>query len=477
MAAALVYTLTVLYFEGVKGKAETATSTFSQRFSDIVTFNLGIVDFDGIEKAVTEFRQLNGEVSEVAVIVNNSIRHSSNRVNLNKPWVSDSGAYEFKVDLAAPAQGRQLSVAVRVPRTVVYERVQRSIKNFAALFIASIFLSGIFLQVAVSLQSARSTPPSPTAPAKDGAGGDIALILLKPLYFLGVFLDSLTYAFLPKFMQEAATASGMPESFASVPFTAYYLLFALSLIPAGNLTERYGPNRVIVAGLILAGASVLGLALPIGIFEMTGFRALAGIGQGLLLIGVQSYILNVASPDKKTQGTAIIVLGFQGGMLSGMAIGSLLVNSLHPQGVFIVAGGVGLVAALYTLDDAAAYRWKRAGHRRTACHDAAPRGRLQKRDHRRPVSQGDLLHRNSREGAADGCHQFCHSADPYTAAVPGGGHRPAHHALWAWRGRIHRRRFPPGRSQSQYPGDSVLGRHHERLGPHAGRTHGVEIRR
>jgi MFS family permease len=349
MAAALVYTLTVLYFEGVKGKAETATSTFSQRFNDIVTFNLSVSDFDGIDKAVNEFRQLNGEVSEVGVIVNNSIRHSSNRASLNKPWVSDSGAYEFKVDLAAPAQGRQLSVAVKVPRTVVYERVQRSIKNFAALFIASIFLSGVFLQVAVSLQGARSAPPAPAAPAKDGAGGDIALILLKPLYFLGVFLDSLTYAFLPKFMQEAATASGMPVSFASVPFTAYYLLFALSLIPAGNLTERYGPNPVIVSGLLLAGASVLGLALPVGIFELTGLRALAGIGQGLLLIGVQSYILNVASPDKKTQGTAIIVLGFQGGMLSGMAIGSLLVNSLLAQGVFVVAGGVGLVAALYTL--------------------------------------------------------------------------------------------------------------------------------
>jgi predicted MFS family arabinose efflux permease len=349
MAAALVYTLVLLYFGGVKGKADTAASTFSQRFSDIVTFSLAVSDFDGIDKAVNEFRQLNTEVSEVAVIVNGSIRHSSNKASLNRPWVSDSGAYEFKVDLAAPAQARQLSVAVRVPRTVVYERVQRSIKNFAALFIASIFLSGVFLQVAVSLQGARSAKSSSAAPTNDGAAGGIALILLKPLYFLGVFLDSLTYAFLPKFMQEAATTAGMPASFASVPFTAYYLLFALSLIPAGNLTERYGPNRVIVAGLLLAGASVLGLALPLGIFEMTGFRALAGIGQGLLLIGVQSYILNVASPDKKTQGTAIIVLGFQGGMLSGMAIGSLLVNSLQPDGVFMVAGGVGLVAALYTL--------------------------------------------------------------------------------------------------------------------------------
>ena len=174
MAAALVYTLVVLYFDGVKGKAETATSTFSQRFSDIVTFNLSVVDFDGIDKAVNEFRQLNAEVSEVAVIVNNSIRHTSNRATLNKPWVSDSGAYEFKVDLAAPGQGRQLSIAVKVPRTVVYERVQRSIKNFAALFIASIFLSGVFLQVAVSLQSARSAPPSPAAPDEGRAAAAIS---------------------------------------------------------------------------------------------------------------------------------------------------------------------------------------------------------------------------------------------------------------------------------------------------------------
>ena len=53
----------------------------------------------------------------------------------------------------------------------------------------------------------------------------------------------------------------------------------------------------------------------------------------MLFIGIQAYILAVASPEKKTQGNAIIVFGFQGGMISGMAIGSLLVNYLHPQGV------------------------------------------------------------------------------------------------------------------------------------------------
>jgi predicted MFS family arabinose efflux permease len=69
----------------------------------------------------------------------------------------------------------------------------------------------------------------------------------------------------------------------------------------------------------------------------------------MLFIGIQAYILAVASPEKKTQGNAIIVFGFQGGMISGMAIGSLLVNYLHPHGVFIVCAAIGFTTALYSV--------------------------------------------------------------------------------------------------------------------------------
>src|SRR5436305_15008900 len=173
--------------------------------------------------------------------------------------------------------------------------------------------------------------------------------MIKPAYFLAVFLDSLTYSFLPKFMQEAAAASGVSVGFASVPFTAYYLGFALSLIPAGVLCDRRGPKPVILLGLVLAAASVLALALPLGIWEMTALRAISGIGQGVLLIGVQSYILAVASPEKKTQGVAIIVFGFQAGLIAGLALGSLMVNSLGAKGVFMIAGGAGLANLVYSL--------------------------------------------------------------------------------------------------------------------------------
>ena len=141
----------------------------------------------------------------------------------------------------------------------------------------------------------------------------------------------------------------MSVGFASAPFTTYYLCFALSLIPAGTFCERRGSKPVILLGLLLAAGSVLCLTLPLGLWGMTALRGLAGIGQGMLLIGVQSFILAVASPEKKTQGAAIIVFGFQGGLISGMALGSLMVNFLSTAGVFVISGGVGIATLVYTI--------------------------------------------------------------------------------------------------------------------------------
>ncbi|MGZ9142395.1 MAG: MFS transporter, partial [Candidatus Binatia bacterium] len=50
----------------------------------------------------------------------------------------------------------------------------------------------------------------------------------------------------------------------------------------------------------------------------------------------------------KTQGMAIIVFGFQGGLISGMALGSLFVAFLNPIGVFAIAAGVGAAILVYT---------------------------------------------------------------------------------------------------------------------------------
>ena len=102
-------------------------------------------------------------------------------------------------------------------------------------------------------------------------------------------------------------------------------------------------------GLLLAGAGLFMLPLSSDFISVILARSLSGIGQGMLFIGVQSYILLMASPQKKTRGAAIIVFGFQGGMISGMAVGSLLVTYMGPEGVFTLSGIIAYVLAVYAL--------------------------------------------------------------------------------------------------------------------------------
>ena len=77
-------------------------------------------------------------------------------------------------------------------------------------------------------------------------------------------------------------------------------------------------------------------------------RALAGVGQGALFIGVQSYTLSNSAPERRTEAAGVIVFGYQAGMLSGMAIGSLLITHIGMTGVFSLGAVVALIAALYT---------------------------------------------------------------------------------------------------------------------------------
>jgi MFS family permease len=349
MAVIVVATLVNLYSDGVQGKAKAAAMNLSQRVADVVEFNIRFRDFSGLDRTFNDYRRLNPEISEAALILDGTIQITTDAAKVGKQWASDARTYEYLVEVARPDSPRRVTIAVSVPKDLVYSRVERSVRNFAALFVASAFMAGLFLQVASSMQRIREGGSSAPVANRARLGEETALIIVKPIFFLAVFLEHLTYSFLPQFMQQAASASGVSLGFASAPFTAYYLCFALSLIPAGHFADRHGPRVLIWLGLILASASVFGLVFPGGILEMTGLRALAGVGQGMLFIGIQSYILAVASPEKKTQGAAIIVFGFQGGMISGMAIGSLLVTYLHPQGVFVVSGAIGFATALYSI--------------------------------------------------------------------------------------------------------------------------------
>lgn len=348
MSAFVVATLISLYSEGVQTKTKALGQSLAQRLSDVVSFNLKIEAFDGLDRVFREYKRLNQDISEAALTVNGAIQVHTNASLVGRTWTTSSAFYEYKVDLSQPAvNANRVEVLVAVPAAVVYEQVLRTVKNFAALFVASAVLAWLIMQLAGTFQFLQmgSTASRPG----DLAQGRQSLELVKPIFFIAVFFEHLAYPFLPQFVVETLRQAGTSNSFVSAPFMAYYLCFAMALIPAGRYSERFGPRRVMIGGLVLAALGLFGLGVGDDIVSLTLVRALAGIGQGMLFIGVQSYILETAPPEHTTRGAAIIVVGFQGGMISGTAIGSLLVGYVGGHGIFALAGCLAVAVTIYAV--------------------------------------------------------------------------------------------------------------------------------
>mgnify|MGYP005629051561 FL=1 len=348
----VVATLVTLYAEGAQAKSKSMADTLGQRLANIVAFGLNIWEIDGIDDLLQDYRALNPDMAHASIIVDDIVRFHTDRSAAGKAWTSNPDHYEYISDMSQPG-GRNIKLAVAIPSDIVMRQSIRSIKNFAALFIASALMASVFLQIAGSMRRLgggdRASREDDDADPADGRS-DVALLnLVKPVFFIAVATEHLSYAFLPQYITQLADKLGLASEYASAPFTIYYLLFALSLIPAGHLSQRVGAKPMMFAGLALSGVGLYLLATAPDFALICLARALSGIGQGILFIGVQSYILDVASPERKTRGAAIIVYGFQGGMITGMAIGSLLVTHIGQESLFNVAACVAFVMAVYTL--------------------------------------------------------------------------------------------------------------------------------
>jgi predicted MFS family arabinose efflux permease len=118
-------------------------------------------------------------------------------------------------------------------------------------------------------------------------------------------------------------------------------------MPAGRYAEGGDLKRLIGWGAALSAAGMLMLALLPGFWALLAGRAVGGLGQGLLLIGIQSYLLSVVPPDRRTQGAAVQVIGYNGALISGSAIGALLAVFVGVHMVFAIAAAIGGLALVY----------------------------------------------------------------------------------------------------------------------------------
>src|SRR5258707_4225167 len=155
----------------------------------------------------------------------------------------------------------------------------------------------------MSVQNA-ATPPSVGAPLK-ATRPAVILAILATASFVAVLDVWITNVGLP------SIGRGVHErslSNLSWVLSAYAIVYAALLVPAGRLGDRYGRKGGFILGLALFIAASLGCALSGDIGVLIGFRGLQAVGAALLTPTSLGLVLTTAPPQKVAKYVQIWII-------------------------------------------------------------------------------------------------------------------------------------------------------------------------
>ena len=345
-AAVVVATLITIYIQGIQNKAVALTQSLVQRINTPILLGLRLDDLEKLDQVFQTYQELNPDIGYIAL----TNRTGGDQVNLihtdaNLEGTVFSNPSDYISHEGTLVQGaddtNQYSLFLGIPINTLYSQIWRGVKNFIVLFIATIFLSALLFNLKNALIRQSEEKGHLTPLQKQ----EIQLGIIQPFYFLVVFVEGLSASFLPIYMKTLASSAGASSDVSSV-FTVYFLGFVATLLPAGSYAEKKGIRPLFIWGGLLSVASFILLAFIDNFYIMYLIRVVAGASQGLLYIAVQSFILEVAT-ERRTGAASIIVFGYNGGNISGTAIGALLAVYMGYQGVFLIGAVISFLFFLY----------------------------------------------------------------------------------------------------------------------------------
>jgi len=124
---------------------------------------------------------------------------------------------------------------------------------------------------------------------------------------------------------------------------AYLLVSTSLMLTLGKIGDVFGRKKVYVLGFILFTAGLIFCSLSQNIVQLILARAVQGIGAAMLM-ALGAAIITAAFPDKE-RGKALGVWGavVSAGLLTGPALGGLLLDLLDWRAVFYVRIPIGII--------------------------------------------------------------------------------------------------------------------------------------
>jgi EmrB/QacA subfamily drug resistance transporter len=210
------------------------------------------------------------------------------------------------------------------------------------------------MEAAMTLSRTRRPAGSPATDARsDRLGREIGSLAL--VVVLGTIMTVLDLTIV-----NVAIPTLGDDLHASIPaiqwvLTGYMLAFATVIPVTGWAAERFGAKRVWLAalGLFVVGSLLAGAAWSVG--SLIAFRALQGLGAGMILPVGQTILAQAAGPARMGRVMSVIGVPLLLAPVFGPAMGGAIISAASWRWIFLInlpIGAAALFAAMRLLPDA-----------------------------------------------------------------------------------------------------------------------------
>ena len=140
---------------------------------------------------------------------------------------------------------------------------------------------------------------------------------------------------------------------------AYSLVLAAAMLPAGLLGDRFGRKKVLLAALVLFGASSAACAYAGGTGELIAARAVLGIGAAAIFPLSLSVIPVLFAPQERQKAIALMASATFVSFPIGPIVGGYLLDNFWWGSVFLINVPVVALALIAVGESICSSRWSR----------------------------------------------------------------------------------------------------------------------